>query len=67
MSKIQQVVIVGSRMMSLAQRMRALITSVLAMVRTGDDKEEIEMELLRLRKTLVRFEDEVRSNISKED
>lgn len=67
MSKIQQVVIVGSRMMSLAQRMRALITSVLAMVRTGDDKEEIEMELLRLRKTLVRFEDEVRSNIDKED
>lgn len=67
MSKIQQVVIVGSRMMSLAQRMRALITSVLAMVRTGDDKEEIEMELLRLRKTLARFEDEVRSNISKED
>lgn len=67
MSKIQQVVIVGSRMMSLAQRMRALITSVLAMVRTGDDKEEIEMELLRLRKTLARFEDEVHSNISKED
>ena len=67
MSKIQQVIIVGSRMMSLAQRMRALITSVLAMVRTGDDKEEVEMELLRLRKTLVRFEDEVRSVISKED
>lgn len=67
MSKIQQVVIVGSRMMSLAQRMRALITSTLAMVRTGDDKEEIEMELLRLRKTLVRFEDEVRSAVSKED
>ena len=67
MSKIQQVVIVGSRMMGVAQRMRALITSTLAMVRTGDDKEEIEAELLRLRKTLVRFEDEVRSAVSKED
>ena len=63
MSKVTKVVIVGSKILGIAQRLRALITSILAMLRCGDDAFEIEAELVQLRKTMTRFESEVRDVI----